>query len=80
MPCVVDICGRCRQYDCQCRQPEYEARRRRSKRAIAYDYEGALCDVLTLVEKQAPTLLDGVDPKILAAWREHQARDAKGEL
>lgn len=71
MPCRVDVCEYCHRSPCECvmRGPEQA---KRMARAAVFDYEGALCDVLTLVEKRAPGTLKLVDPNTLAKWAEHR--------
>lgn len=42
-----------------------------------FDYEGALCDVLKLLEEKNPELLKFVDPETIKAWHGHAAREVK---
>lgn len=77
MPCRVDICDRCREYNCICHTPEGKLEMARRDRAVKFDFEGALCDVLSLIEQRAPAILSLVDTKVLAAWRAHQRRERK---
>lgn len=70
MPCRVDICQRCNDYHCKCGQPEFEAR-------FQFDFEGALCDVLSLLEEESPKLLKKVDPKTLERWKAHETEETE---
>lgn len=68
MPCRVDICGRCNEYNCKCGEPDFE-------KWFAFDHEGAMCDVLTMIENEDPTLLRKVDPKTIEWWRRHESTE-----
>jgi hypothetical protein len=78
-PC--DVCGGSDNQLCNCHKlsrSERDERIGRRRRALVFDYEGALCDVLALVEKRAPATLALVDAKVIKEWRAHQKREKKG--
>lgn len=62
MPCM-DSCYTCGENPCKCAE------------ADKFDYEGALCDVLSLIEAHAPKLLKKVDKMVLAQWQIHSEEE-----
>lgn len=42
-----------------------------------FDYEGALCDVLTYLESYHPDILPSLDPKTIQVWKLHEAKEAE---
>lgn len=74
MACRVDVCEVCGgdgRGECCC-AGGYQAARQRALRAARFDYEGALCDVLTLIAKRCPATLKLVDVETKAKWLEHR--------
>lgn len=68
MPCRTDVCNRCHDYNCKCGNPSFEAK-------FSFDYEGALCDVLTLIEERAPHIMSDVDPATVKMWKMHESEE-----
>lgn len=91
MPCRVDICPKCNEYDCggfsggECRYPngkqksaqveEYKYKPSPKPPAKLFDTSGALCDVLSLLEDKSPELLKSVDKKTLKWWKAHEKKE-----
>lgn len=80
MPCRVDICPRCNEYDCggfagACRYPNGKPKDTvvvsKSAPKDSFDTSGALCDVLSLLEDKFPDVLVAVDPKTRNWWKKH---------
>jgi hypothetical protein len=73
MPCRVDLCAKCGEYDCpgfggsQCIFPNGK---KESIRTL--DTDGALCDVLSMLEEKFPDAMCSLDRKTLAWWKQHE--------
>lgn len=80
MPCRCDTCPGCGGFDkCICGTPELLERRLfQSKRDTLnrFDWEGACCDLLTLLKTRRSRLLKDVDKKVLQMWARHQELEA----
>lgn len=68
MPCRTDNCPNCNQYMCVCNDPHF-------KKWNGFDVEGALCDVLTLLEEKHIVAFYDVDPKVHDWWRDHESKE-----
>lgn len=73
MPCRVDLCSICGEYECpgfsggKCIYPNGK------KEAIKIlDTDGALCDVLTMLEEKFPDAMCNLDRLTLAWWKQHE--------
>lgn len=74
MPCRVELCSNCGEYECpafggvsKCIYPDGK------KEAIkTLDTNGALCDVLTMLEEKFPDAMCSLDRKTLAWWKQHE--------
>lgn len=84
MPCHVDCCVRCGSDVCR-GGSDCDARRKRNVLAEAAKYvaaaplkssaAGYLCDILRLIEKENPVLLEKVDANILKWWIIHRKKE-----
>lgn len=71
MPCRDDYpCDQCHQYPCVCDDPHYQ-------KWGHFDFEGALCDVLSMLETSpgGQVQLTRVDKKVLEWWSDHEERE-----
>lgn len=82
MPCRVDICPRCNEYDCggfgggTCRYPNGKPKDKApALPKESFDTSGALCDVLSLLEDKFPDVLVQVDPKTRNWWKKHTKQE-----
>lgn len=81
MPCRVDVCVRCGEYECpglmdssRCIYPGGKAAKATPKNQ--FDTAGALCDVLCLLEEKFPDALKVVDTKTLSWWHAHEQQES----
>lgn len=70
MPCRDDACSRCRRLPCICGDKSFEQK-------FQFDYEGALCDLMSLIEERAPTIMSDVDPATVKIWKLHEKEEVE---
>jgi hypothetical protein len=73
MPCRVDTCPGCGRADvCEC---SLELKKFNESKGTSFDVEGALCDLLTLIENEPKDYFSHIDPKTLKWWKSHEKRE-----
>lgn len=81
MPCRVEMCPKCDQYDCAGFNPgaqcAYNGKKPSTTSSKGFDVEGALCDVLTLLEDKHVMAFYDLDVKTVDWWRDHEDKEAE---
>lgn len=68
MPCRVDVCDSCHEFYCICGTP-YGKNRKTLKR---FDWEGALCDTLSMLRDEHPKAFADVEHEVFKMFELHQ--------